>query len=490
MRRETYEELVAERDRLAAQVSEAHAAIRDAALGRLHLRVEARTDSLTGACTRSFFLDQVDLTTASAGTDKTAQRPAVIMIDIDNFKSINDAHGHHVGDEVLVTLADRFRTTVGDAGLVARFGGDEFAVLVYDADTARSLASDLLVAARRPIDRSRFVSTLNISVGIAKWKTGVSDDALLRHADAALYEARRRRTSLFEFDAAIAQRLDLERVISEDLPQALRSGQIALVAQPIVNLRTAQMQGVEFLSRWEHPDRGTIAPPAFIDVAERFQLIGEFDLHTIACALDWYRSARREKRPKWPVPISINVSPLSLTSGFATAVEELLTQTGIPPHVLTLEITETAEIRDVRSGRAALYDLDDLGVRISLDDFGTGSSSLTYVHDLPISELKVDRSFVIDLLTDRKSRELVRAIINVASALDLRIVAESVESEQQALMLRNMGCGSAQGYFFSRPVAPTLLAKMHRRVLPLEQPFTDRIGALLLDGEKVPGASI
>lgn len=412
---------------------------------RLQLRVAARTDHLTNVGTRAFFLEQLDL--ALAGSSN--QRPVVLMVDIDQFKAVNDTHGHQVGDEVLVHIAARLRQAVGNNGIVSRFGGDEFAMLLYHDDDLTTAIREISYACQQPIPSGTTSITPQITIGAVVWDGNADEAHMLRYADLAMYEARGSREQAALFDWARTGELEVERTISDDLLSAIGNDLLRLAFQPIVNLESGHVVALEVLTRWSHSVHGEVSPDVFIGIAERTQLIGHLDRRIIERAVQWFGSTPGISPT---VDLSINVSPLSLVAPFARRLQETVETSGVDPSRLTLEVTETASVRDLKVVQATLRDLADLGIKIALDDFGTGYSSLTYVHDLPIRELKIDRSFVMTMLDNRKSRELVRAIIHVAKALDLRLVAEGIETREHATLLKNMGCTLGQGYYFTRPL--------------------------------------
>jgi len=442
-----------------AQIDALRERLLHARADRLKLRMEARTDDLTGAATRSFFLEQLDLVFASDPTPC----PAVIMLDIDHFKAINDVHGHHVGDEVLRAIVTQLRRVVGDGGIVSRFGGDEFAVLLYDEADVPAALTRISDACQRPIPTDTTAVTPSLTMGAAIWDGSSDEHAMLRYADFAMYQARRSQEQAVIFDWNTKQQLALERAISDDLLGAIDNDLIQLAFQPIVSLDSGHVSALEVLSRWSHPVYGNVGPAVFVGVAERRHLISQLDRRIVERSLHWFG-----RTPAIPptVDLSINVSPLTLGQGFASYVDSMIRTHAVDPTRVTLEVTETASVRDLKTAHSTLCEVSEIGVQVSLDDFGTGYSSLTYVHDLPISELKIDRSFVDRMIEERKARELVRAIIHVAKALDLRLVAEGIETPEHSALLRNMGCERGQGYYFSRPVDEACAIELLTQPLP------------------------
>ncbi len=422
------------------------------------LRERATTDSLTGIANRARFIEELD----GAVADRTETSPpvAVIVIDVDRFKSINDRHGHQVGDLVLVSVAENLERTVGPSGLVARIGGDEFAVLVTGSD-AESVVVDLSQRITdlggRTIRHANGVSNLDLSVGMAVGHGPVESGELLRRADIAMYAGRRDDESRYGvFDPAAQHDLELRRSIADDLSGALQAGEIELYFQPIVELDTLSTSGFEVLSRWLHPEHGLVPPDLFVDVAERCQIVQDLDHYVVRNAIV---AARRHLCIDDELPrLSINFSALSLSDDLASFLAALLLELDFPPSKLCVEVTETASIADLDRTARILNDLTEMGITISLDDFGTGYSSLAYLHQLPIGALKIDRSFVTAMLESQKALEVVRSIIQVAKSLELPVVAEGVETREQCSKLRNLGCRRGQGYYFANP-APAAEAR-------------------------------
>lgn len=441
-----------------AQVRETKMALekleRSVELGE-RLRLRANTDSLTNIANRALFIERLDAETARV---EDQQRPAtVMMIDVNRFKSINDLHGHRVGDELLRALADRLDEIVGRSGLVARIGGDEFAVLVAgpDAEEVTERLVNQIAALNGSLVRTEdAVVTISLTIGVAALRPGVTSGELLRHADIAMYAARRTSDRpVSRFDPEAQHDLNLRRIVADDLVPALRRQEIELYYQPIVDLKTGLDSGFEVLSRWLHPLHGIISPELFVDVAEQRQVVQKLDRYVVANAI---QDAHHYLTVDGELPrLSVNVSALSLTESLAPYVAKTLSDLEFPASKLSIEVTETTSIADMDRTSQTLHQLDEMGITISLDDFGTGFSSLTYLHQLPIGSLKVDRSFVNDLLMSRKAYELVRSIIQVSKALGLPVVAEGIEVPEQRAALLALGAEFGQGYHFGRPVPPT-----------------------------------
>ncbi|MEA2393177.1 MAG: hypothetical protein QOJ82_1068 [Solirubrobacteraceae bacterium] len=419
-------------------------------------RHRALHDPLTGLPNRTLFRDRLEHALAHA-----ARRPAtvaVLFLDLDNFKAVNDTFGHGTGDELLTALTPRLQAALRSADTLARLGGDEFAVLCEDLDgeqQAVGIAERVAAALTEPVvvgDNEHFVS---VSIGIALADTAdASPEALLRDADAAMYRAKERGRARFElFDERLRERT-LERLQTETrLRGAIKRGELRLVYQPVVSLADGALRGVECLLRWEDPERGSVAPAQFIPVAEQSGLIVPIGTWVLqeACrqASHWLRM-----RPDEPLNVSVNVSALQLVQpDFADIVAAALAAAAAPPEILYLELTESVLIEAGEAPVRTLQELRELGVNVVLDDFGTGYSSLSYLQRFPLDILKVDRSFAAGLVGNPQSRAIYAAVIAMASALGLPVVAEGVETEDQAAQLQELGCGLAQGFYFARPVA-------------------------------------
>ena len=443
------------------------------------LRHRADIDLLTGIPNRARFLETLDDALATARRDGT--RVAVLMIDIDRFKSINDLYGHAAGDRALIAVARHLAWVVGDLGTVGRIGGDEFAIVVNDAsgDIARlkllvdHLCTDVLAIAGQPVDIGERSTPISVSIGVAFDTEGKEAGALLRHADVAMYAARRGgdTSPVGVFDPEAQHELALRRSLADELAGALERDEIDLLFQPIVDLQTRRVVKYEVLSRWHHTQHGNVPPALFFEIAEQCQLIQRLDRHVITKAL---RTAQNELAMRGEGPhLSVNLSALSLTDDLPIFLKDALDALSFPANRLCVEVTETSSITDLgRTGRV-LRELDALGIVVALDDFGTGFSSLTYLHQLPIGALKIDRSFVADMLESRKALELVRSILQVADSLGLPVVAEGIETVEQCVMLRNLGCPQGQGYYFAHPAPAEVAGETLGRTLPFSSSEVD-----------------
>ena len=426
---------------------------RAASGARAALAHRATHDPLTGLPNRRAFSEHVDEALAERRSGDSG-RVAVLFVDVDDFKLVNDSLGHRAGDRLLETVADRLGDALRPQDVIARFGGDEFTILVADvADEADALrvAQRLATTLTPPIvldGEPRFV-TASVGVAVAG-ALHLDADQLLQDADVAMYRAKERGKGRCEaFDdslrAVAVRRLALEGGLRE----ALVNGELHLVFQPQVRLPAGTVSGAEALIRWRHPQLGTISPAEFIPMAERLGLVDEIGAWVLreACA-----EAMRWERDD--VEVAVNVSPRQLVSeGFADVVRDALAASGLVPRRLCLEITETALLSDVEGTRAMLERLRALGVLLAVDDFGVGHASLRHLRQLlPVDILKIDKSFVDGVVGDAEDTAIVNAAIRLADGLGLECVAEGVEHEEQADALAVLGCSMAQGYHFARPL--------------------------------------
>ncbi len=427
------------------------------------IRHRALHDALTGLPNRVLFLDRLDQALSRQRRSKSAA--GVLFLDLDDFKLVNDSLGHQVGDELLAAVAPRIKQAVRASDTVARFGGDEFGILLENVSGDREAvetAQRIAAVFTRPFvlaGREHFVTT---STGIAIARGGELAEELIRDADAAMYRAKEHGRARYElFDEVMRSRAIARLRVENDLRRALERHELRLDYQPIITLHGHQIVQVEALLRWDHPERGIVSPSDFIPVAEENGLIepiGRWVLEQ-ACrqAVEWQTG-----RPgAAPVCMSVNLSTIQVAKrGVADAVAEVLAVTHLPPHCLSLEVTESAMLRDVATLADSLHALKALGLRIVLDDFGTGSSSLGYLTHLPLDAIKVDRSFVDGLGHDRRDTAITQAIVAMAQALSLQVVGEGVETEEQAEALSALGCQLAQGFLFAPPVAPAAIERM------------------------------
>jgi diguanylate cyclase (GGDEF)-like protein len=410
----------------------------------------ARHDSLTDLPNRAFLQEKLACTLAEMSA---SERIAVLHMDLDQFKGINDTLGHTVGDELLKQVATRLLASVGRRNVVARVGGDEFAVIqtgIVDPADAAALARRVRDAIRLPYRLHGHAVVADASIGIAiAPDDGQEPNELLKNADMALYGAKADGRSTFRFfEPAMDARMKARRTLELDLRSALADGAFALRYQPVVNLANDTIVCCEALLRWQHPTRGEVLPAEFIAVAEEIGLIvpiGEWVLRT-ACA-----EARR-----WPaeVKVAVNLSPIQVMSrNLVPVIVNALAECGLPASRLELEITESVLMQDTAATLSTLHRLRALGIRISMDDFGTGYSSLGYLRAFPFDKIKIDQSFVGDLPGSWDTAAIVRAITGLARSLDMVTTAEGVETEAQREQVRTLGCDEIQGYLIGRPLA-------------------------------------
>ncbi|HEX2076092.1 MAG TPA: EAL domain-containing protein [Longimicrobium sp.] len=410
-------------------------------------------DSLTGLPNRSLLLDRVGL--ALRRGPRRRRTCAVLAVGLDGFKVVNDSLGHAVGDRLLDGVARRLEATLRSADTVARVGADVFAVLLddlRDPAEARAVADRVHEALRDPFLLDGRTVFATASIGIAMAAPHSTPEGLVRDADTAMYRAKARGRARSEmFDAAM-QAAALERLhLETDLRGAVERGEFELAYQPLVSLADGRIAGFEALARWRHPLRGVLQPAEFISVAEDTGLIVPLGRWVLREACRQMREWNR--RYGASLSVNVNLSPVQFGErGLARDVAEALRESGLPAAFLKLEITESLLMGDAGGAAATLEELKELGVDLCIDDFGTGYSSLSYLHRFPIDTLKIDRSFIARLGTDRQSEQIVRTILVLAQSLNLRAVAEGVETPDQADRLRSMGCEYAQGFRFSQPV--------------------------------------
>jgi diguanylate cyclase (GGDEF)-like protein len=445
----------------------------------LDLRMEARTavlanslaqanqelaylalhDNLTKLSNRLLLEDRLNQAIRTA--DREKRRFALMFMDLDGFKAVNDVYGHHVGDLLLIDVAQRIVGRVRQQDTVARVGGDEFVVLAHvdDPEDAGTLADALLEAVREPFLAGGHELRVSTSIGIAMYPgDGANQHDLLTNADAAMYHAKglgRNAYSFFEpsMNANVHQQLQLV----QDLRLAIERNELVLYYQPKFHAPHGPIAGVEALVRWQHPVRGLLPANEFIPLAERTGLIVPLGTWVLDEACRQMAQWRREGHVGWSV--AVNLSALQFGhAALIDTVRDTLARHALDPHCLTLEITESTAMRDADASLHILQQLDAMGVRISIDDFGTGYSSLLYLKRLPASELKIDRGFVRDLARDTEDAAIVSAIVALGQTLNLRIVAEGVETAEQQAFLTQLGCDSLQGYLLGRPMSAESLS--------------------------------
>ncbi|MDP9394590.1 MAG: EAL domain-containing protein [Actinomycetota bacterium] len=418
------------------------------------IRYQAMHDTLTRLPNRTLLRDRLDQALTAA--QREGRHVVLLLLDLDGFKDVNDALGHHAGDDLLVAVGQRLRSALRDVDTVARLGGDEFAVVLTGLDTTSvvdSVAGKVLAALRVPVEIGGMVVPLDASIGVALApQHGSTSAELLRHADVAMYRAKRSGLDVAVFDAQVdtaqAQRL----TALHELRHGIEAGQLELHFQPIVSLRTGAPVKTEALVRWRHPRRGLVPPIEFISLAEQSGLIRDLT----DCVLDTaVAESLRLERAGLALPIAVNLSGVVLTGAtdLVPAFTARLGAAGVGPDRIALEVTESVLVDE--PARAALHRLRAAGVTLSIDDFGTGYSSLAWLKGLPVTYLKIDRAFVTNLETDSRDVAIVRSIVELAHALGVSVVAEGVETPGGAQVLAALGVDLAQGYWFSRPLPAT-----------------------------------
>jgi diguanylate cyclase (GGDEF)-like protein len=425
------------------------------------LRHSAHHDALTGLPNRLLLSERLEELIARSRTQ--AKQFALLLIDLDRFKDINDSLGHLAGDDLLRTVSIRIGSQLREHTFLARFGGDEFVLLLEDvrvAADAVAVASRLLTAIAKPLSLCDIGIHASASIGIAICPgDGADATTLLQRADAAMYHVKSNGRSGYKVFSNDIRSLSRERLELDDgLRRALETDQFELHYQPKVDVRTGRIEGAEALIRWRHPERGLISPDHFIPVAEETGFIvplGEWVLRE-ACrqAHSWQQSMVGRIR------VAVNVSAKQFhTHDFADVVVAVIEETGLDPNLLELELTESTVMRDAEASVSALRRITSMGIAVSLDDFGTGYSSLSYLRRLPLTKLKIDRSFINELGVDSSSRQIVRAIVSLAHNLQLKVIAEGVETLSQLQFLRDAGCDKYQGYLCSPPIPALEFAK-------------------------------
>jgi diguanylate cyclase (GGDEF)-like protein len=417
----------------------------------------AHHDGLTGLANRNLLHERIRDAIGRAHDHQEGF--AILYVDLDRFKTVNDTLGHSVGDELLRQIAERLNGCARRVDTVARIGGDEFVVLagVDSPDGARELATRIVERISEPYQVSGSHMTIGSSIGIVLApQDGMSVDRLLRNADLALYRAKARgRNGFCFFNSDIEKAAVARQGIERDLPEALDNDEFELFFQPWITLRSGSISGCEALLRWRHPVLGVIGPTEFISIAEDIGLIGRLG--------DWVLRRACREAAAWPRPIkvAVNLSVAQFIIGdlYATVVEAL-SASGLPPQRLELEITEPLLIEDYEGPLATLHRLRDHGISIALDDFGTGYSSLTYLRQFPFDRIKIDQTFVAEMTTRADCAAIVVAVAGLGRSLGVDITAEGIETRDQLLMLRAAGCTEGQGYLISRPKPAAAIVEM------------------------------
>lgn len=439
---ERTQDLVTANETLSAEISE-----REAAEARA--QTLARHDPLTGLANRRHFLEELDRRLALVGEEKDAF--ALLFVDLDRFKPINDVHGHAIGDQLLQVIATRLQNCIRDDSFAARLGGDEFAVLLEGPGGREGVG----IAARRilnelsaPILVNGLKLTVGASIGISMCPTdGRTGADLVQRGDAAMLRAKEDRGAFKFFDSTIDEELKWKAALETELRAAIPNGDIVPFFQPVVRLDTGELAGFEVLARWPHKERGMISPTQFIPVAEEAGLVDAMFWTLLA------QACRKALDAPGDFMLAVNISPSQVRDQwFPEKVLRTLKETGFPAQRLEIEVTESAMIGDVQRAKTALLSLKNQGVKVALDDFGTGYSSLFLLRELPIDKLKIDRSFVSTLTADRENATIVGALVGLGMALGLTVTAEGVEDQATADALAAMKCEFAQGYLYGAAV--------------------------------------
>ncbi|MEU0219275.1 bifunctional diguanylate cyclase/phosphodiesterase, partial [Streptomyces sp. NPDC006265] len=414
---------------------------------------EQLRDPLTGLPNRQWLLERI--WTALDDAERINARAALMLIDLDRFRSVNDTLGHLAGDRLLLQIADRLRVALPRGAEAARLGGDEFAVLLPVADSTTSatrVARNLVAALSSPLDLDGLTLVLEASAGVAVFPDHALDaEGLLRRADVAMYQAKRDRTGVEVYESKRDSNTPDRLGLLGDLRRALDAHEVHLHYQPKVRF-DGQVAGLEALVRWVHPERGKVPPDEFIAIAESSGLMPHLTEYVLETALGQVAHWREQGLF---VPVAVNVSPRDVhTPGFAGSVAARLARHGVPAGALQLEITEHVLLEDPQRAADTLNQLTAHGVKMSLDDFGTGYSSLVHLRRLPVSELKIDRSFVARLAVDTEDAEIVRCTVDLAHSLGLLVVAEGVEDDETWERLRDLGCDAVQGWLVAAAMPP------------------------------------
>ncbi|MDF2814054.1 MAG: sensor-containing diguanylate cyclase/phosphodiesterase [Paenibacillus sp.] len=443
-------------------------------------RTEARIkqlayhDALTGLPNRLLLQERMKETFKNS--DLSGSQTAVFFLDLDRIKVINDTLGHHVGDQVLIHWASCMNALVAPYGLIARFSGDEFIILlpdVPDLEFVRRFAESIMQLFHSPFLYSHHELYSTASIGISLYpQDGIDPETLLKYADSAMYKAKGQGGNTFEFYNSELDERSLDRLNLEiDLRKAVERGEIVVYYQPIVTLETGRMIGMEALMRWKHPVRGLISPMDFIPLAEETGLIVSMGNWILFEACRQNREWEQKGFP--PVCVSVNISVKQFQSPqFVHTVQQALQITGLDPRLLCLEITENVAMTNVAFVVRTINELRELGVAISIDDFGTGYSSLSYLKRFRVHTLKIDKSFIQEVNTNDESAAIVTALLAMSRGLNIRTLAEGVETAEQLAFLQQHGCNEIQGYLFSKP----LPADIFQTLLEADSNFLESIG--------------
>ncbi|VAW76037.1 diguanylate cyclase/phosphodiesterase (GGDEF & EAL domains) with PAS/PAC sensor(s) [hydrothermal vent metagenome] len=429
------------------------------------LRHEVTHDTLTGLPNRAKLYQQLERATASE--NKVDTHLAVLTICINHFMEINDTLGYDLGDQLLLEMSGRLQQALPEGSFISRLDGDEFVVVLIDADQEQTkhFIQQLLTSLDMRVHVNQIELEVSLTIGASLYPKQATDtDALLRYADIALRQARERSTDFVFYDGELDQHSVRRLTLSAELNQAIQRGQLVVFYQPKISVESGTVYGLEALVRWDHPEYGLIPPDDFIPLAEQTGSIRELTAWVLEESLHFLH--RLHSRGML-INIAVNISTQSLHDDqLKPLIEKLLQRTGVASHYLYLEVTETVMMKDIDHAQSVLYSLHDMGVKISIDDFGTGFSSLAYLNRLPVDEIKVDRSFVMPMLEQHSEQTIVLSIIELAHTLSCTVVAEGVENQATLALLGTMGCDIAQGYLLTKPIPMNEIEQWLERYQP------------------------
>lgn len=455
---------------LAAELEVAHQELEDrvesrtAMLNEAHRAMEkmAMTDPLTGLSNRMAFMQALEQTLHEAQNGELP--PGLLLLDLDSFKTVNDSLGHAAGDQVLIEVADRLRGSVRQGDMVARLGGDEFAILIPKAtpEHAQRIANGALNALNEKVEISGMQVFPRASIGLHIADPETTAENLLLEADTAMYEAKDSgRSNIRTFEPVMLHARQVRNTLMAELREAISDNQLVLHYQPIVELATGRIEGVEALVRWNHPVRGLIMPDKFILLAEDTGAIVDLGRWVLTTAATQMRQWQTQLDLASDFKIGVNLSAVELRRiDLVEDVRKALRSTGLNPANLVLEITETGLVTRNEVDRYALQGIKKLGVGIEIDDFGTGYSSISYLRELPVDKVKIDRSLIGDVVGDPCQRDFIAAILQLVQACGLESIFEGIETWEQAEELKKLGCASGQGYFFGHPVPAAQMTQL------------------------------